>query len=304
MTLAPSNSEMTASAALAVGPTPPNADTSPKRKRRRSPEMPITFTLVTAVLTYAWLRRNEGDLTAETGVGYYLGIAGTLAMLTLLLYPLRKRFVGLRFIGNVKGWFRTHMILGIVGPVLIILHSNFMLGSINSALALWAMLVVAISGVIGRFFYARIHRGLYGRRAHLREYIADVETFKAAFDEDMPDPAWLLELLAEYEAQRMGRTHSLWVNLGRVLLGPYTRYQERRLVMRQVKEKLSEQGARSRYNIRQFQRHLKSYLRGVAKVQSFALYERLFALWHVFHLPLFVILVFAAIIHVVGVHLY
>ena len=40
------------------------------------------------------------------------------------------------------------------------------------------------------------------------------------------------------------------------------------------------------------------------KTAAFVFYERLFALWHVLHLPLFAILVFAAVLHVVAVHLY
>ena len=49
---------------------------------------------------------------------------------------------------------------------------------------------------------------------------------------------------------------------------------------------------------------LKQYFAAVNKTAAFVFYERLFALWHVLHLPLFAILVFAAIIHVLAVHLY
>jgi NADH:ubiquinone oxidoreductase subunit 2 (subunit N) len=40
-------------------------------------------------------------------------------MLALLLYPLRKRLRILHFLGPTKVWFRTHMILGLVGPLLV-----------------------------------------------------------------------------------------------------------------------------------------------------------------------------------------
>ena len=43
-------------------------------------------------------------------------------------------------------WFRLHMLLGIAGPVLIIFHSNFKLGALNSNVAFITMLVVATSG--------------------------------------------------------------------------------------------------------------------------------------------------------------
>jgi hypothetical protein len=49
---------------------------------------------------------------------------------------------------------------------------------------------------------------------------------------------------------------------------------------------------------------IEDYLAAVNKTAAFVFYERLFALWHVLHLPLFALLLFAAVIHVVAVHLY
>jgi hypothetical protein len=42
----------------------------------------------------------------------------------------------------------------------------------------------------------------------------------------------------------------------------------------------------------------------VRNTATLGVYERLFALWHVLHVPLFILLVITAIIHVVAVHLY
>ena len=48
------------------------------------------------------------------------------------------------------------MVLGILGPTLIILHSNFKIGSLNSRLALFTMLVVVASGIVGRYLYSQV----------------------------------------------------------------------------------------------------------------------------------------------------
>jgi hypothetical protein len=45
-------------------------------------------------------------------------------------------------------------------------------------------------------------------------------------------------------------------------------------------------------------------LAAVRKAAAFAFYERLFRLWHVLHLPLFFILIMAAVIHIVAAHLF
>ena len=121
-------------------------------------------------------RRRSSD--ARDGHGYWLGIAGASAMLLLLLYPLRKRMKSLRGLGSVGGWFRLHMVLGVIGPALILFHSNFKLGSLNSNVALFSMLTVAASGLIGRYLYGRVHLGLYGRRAEIEELLTDVDNLK------------------------------------------------------------------------------------------------------------------------------
>ena len=42
----------------------------------------------------------------------------------------------------------------------------------------------------------------------------------------------------------------------------------------------------------------------MTRVAQFSLYERLFSLWHVFHLPFFFMLVLSACVHVLAVHMY
>jgi len=58
---------------------------------------PITFGAgVACALLIGWLNRGQDYLTPESGVGYWLGIAGVGLMLMLLLYPLRTRVASLR----------------------------------------------------------------------------------------------------------------------------------------------------------------------------------------------------------------
>jgi hypothetical protein len=49
---------------------------------------------------------------------------------------------------------------------------------------------------------------------------------------------------------------------------------------------------------------IATHLRRVRRVAEFHSYERLFSLWHVFHLPFFYILVLTALAHVLAVHMY
>ena len=49
---------------------------------------------------------------------------------------------------------------------------------------------------------------------------------------------------------------------------------------------------------------MTQYIGAAQKAATFAFYERLFRLWHVFHVPLFVLPLIVAIIHVFASHFY
>jgi len=125
-----------------------------------------------------WLGRDARVLSSGKGLGLALGIFAMTCMLAQLLYPLRKHFRSLTFLGPVKHWFRSHMIIGTVGPLAALYHCNFSPGAFNSRVALYSALLVAASGFVGRYIYAKIHQGLYGRRTTLTELLARVAAAK------------------------------------------------------------------------------------------------------------------------------
>src|SRR5262245_28817329 len=130
-----------AKAAKAARPSPrraPDKTSGPARTRTSGLTSLAFATVVAAALTYGWHMRDEGHLTPDSGLGYWLGILGASAVLLLLGYPLRKRLTGLKPLGSVTGWFRLHMMLGVIGPAVLLLPANFKLGSLNSNVALLA----------------------------------------------------------------------------------------------------------------------------------------------------------------------
>jgi len=115
-----------------------------RRARPLARLVPVAFAVaLAAALVAGWMNRDEEYLVPGSGIGYWLGIAGASMMLLLLLYPLRKRLRAGRVIGSVAFWFRLHMIFGLVGPTLVVFHSNFKFGSFNSNVAMAAMLIAA-----------------------------------------------------------------------------------------------------------------------------------------------------------------
>ncbi|MCO6413316.1 MAG: hypothetical protein J5I92_11265 [Thiogranum sp.] len=256
--------------------------------------------LLVAFLIYAgWKQRLEWPLTAESGAGYALGIIGGSLMLLLMLYPLRKHARFMRRLGPVKYWFRTHMLFGVLGPVCILFHCGFQPGSLNSNAALFCMLIVASSGLVGRYFYTRIHHGLYGRKATLEELQRHAELLKQSLAGKLEQTPWILERIAAFEAQTSGHPghllSSLWtlLSLGFRTWALYLWFRIAR-VRRQFPAGMD----------RSLPVHIGARLASIRKVAEFRFYERLFAGWHILHFPLFLMLILSGVIHVIAVHMY
>ncbi|MEQ1881641.1 MAG: hypothetical protein ABL878_11805 [Burkholderiales bacterium] len=140
---------------------------------------------VVAFLIYGFSRRDENWITAEEGLGYILGIVGSSFILILLVYPLRKRFRPMRGWGRLPPWLKFHMMLGILGPSLVLFHANFRLGaSNNAAVAMIAMLIVVASGIIGRYIYGKTHNRLSGELRSLKDFHAETQAARLEFHLD------------------------------------------------------------------------------------------------------------------------
>lgn len=290
-----------APAAAAAEPEGSGAGLTPAR---------IGFAIAAIIMYVGWKLPTERLITPERGLGYALGIIGGSAMLLLLLYPARKRVRWLGFIGSVKDWFQLHMVLGVVGPILILYHSNFSLGAANSNAALFAMLLVAGSGVFGRYFYTRIHFGLYGRRATRAELQVAAEELR----EKVAGSRFVPELLEQIEAaeRRMLR----WQGRGLALLVrpafvtarmQLERWQLRRFAHQKLKAAIAANPVLAAQHQKfegAVRRYIRRRLEATRRVAEFESYERLFSLWHLFHLPLFLMLLIAGVVHVVAVHVY
>jgi len=271
----------------------------------------LFFSGVLITLYRGWLDRNDLSRTAESGLGYALGIIGGVLMLLLLLYPARKRFRLMQRLGPIKWWFRSHMFLGIVGPMCILFHCNFHLGALNSNVSLLCMILVASSGLVGRYFYSKIHYGLYGRKATLQELQQDSSFFKERLVVALASAPRHRDRLQTVERTALSPQRSILRALPRIALfninSHWIEFSLGRLLKRALIEQLRERGGDRRdmkQRLREEKHQLGDYLNTLRKINQLAFYERLFSWWHVLHVPLFLMLLLSGIVHVVAVHLY
>lgn len=266
---------------------------------------------VAALLCVGLLTPTQRYITPRSGVGYALGIIGGSLMLLLFLYSARKRFRWLRFLGPLAGWFRFHMVLGVLGPLCILYHSNFGLGAANSNIALWCMLTVAGSGLVGRYIYARIHHGLYGSKLTLADLRRGAEQLRAAPGHGASVPG-LESQLEAIETPLLSTQRRLpMLAVGRILAVGVLILRGRLRLHSYIRRNLRSAAAQSpgvAANRRQLRRaafhHVDQRLSAARRVANFQAYERLFSAWHTLHLPLMIVMLIAGIVHVIAVNVY
>ena len=109
------------------------------------------------------------DLLRPSGtIGIRLGMLGVLMFFLIYLYPLRKKWGWLSKQGNSRHWLDFHIVLGTTAPVIIAFHSSFKFGNI-AGMAFWSMLLVTLSGFIGRYLYSQIPRSLNAAELTMKE---------------------------------------------------------------------------------------------------------------------------------------
>ena len=121
-------------------------------------ELAIAFGAIVAITAfYATWVTTLGVPAASGLVGHTLGIIGFVLMLmTETLYSLRKRAMR-RPWGTMRSWLRFHIVTGIVGPYLVVLHTAWTFNGLAGWLTVMTI-VVAASGFLGRYIYTAVPR--------------------------------------------------------------------------------------------------------------------------------------------------
>jgi hypothetical protein len=134
-----------------------------------------TLALLLYGFSYYWsspaqraLSSKHAHLKPSGAIGLRLGMFGFLLFLFIYLYPLRKKWAWLGRQGSSRRWLDFHVLLGLVAPVVITFHSSFKFSGI-AGVAYWIMVLVALSGVVGRYIYAQIPRSLNSAELSLQE---------------------------------------------------------------------------------------------------------------------------------------
>ena len=115
----------------------------------------------------AFLSIGRPSPFAHTHQGHLIGWLGLGTTLLVFVYPIKKRLAPNR--RWPRDWFRVHLVAGVMGPLLILLHSGAHLHALVPSLALATMGVVAVSGIVGQGVHYLALRTLNDRRRLLHD---------------------------------------------------------------------------------------------------------------------------------------
>jgi hypothetical protein len=271
----------------------------------------LLYVSVTALAGLALWVALEHPYTPGSRLGYDLGLAGGCMMLALLLYPLRKHWSRLHNAGSLRAWFLVHLAFGICGPLLVVFHSGFRLHSFNASVAFWCMVVVAVSGGMGRYIYLHVYRRLALLHATLWQLEGEMEPRDKSHVPPLDLAPQAKEWLAEYRRHPFARRSGMLEKLAHAFARSGRGERLARPARAQAASALERHARRERWTSGRLaaernalDKLIADYVRAIDSVVRHSVWERIFRLWHLAHVPFVYILVISALAHVVAVHVY
>jgi hypothetical protein len=221
------------------------------------------------------------------------GIVGTsMILIGVIMYSSRKRIRALNQVGKIKYFLEFHIFLCLVGPALVLYHTTFKFGGIV-AVSFWSMTAVVLSGVVGRYLYVQIPKGIHGDELSIKELDDTNTKLRAQLVEEYGlDEVDLkkIDALAIRGTQRSGSLLSL---ISFFIVGDLTLRHNLNKIVKHLHHKEVH-----RSTITKIGKIAKERVKLLRRVQFLEQLKNYFHYWHVIHLPFSIIMFVILLIHV------
>jgi thioredoxin reductase/NAD-dependent dihydropyrimidine dehydrogenase PreA subunit len=88
--------------------------------------------------------------------GHGVGIVATAVMMLNYVYAMRKRWRGLKGVGDIRYWLDFHVFVGSLSPLVIAFHAAFQSNNVVATSTAASMAVLVSTGLIGRFLVSLV----------------------------------------------------------------------------------------------------------------------------------------------------
>ena len=284
---------------------------SPKPKRSLATTAAVVFGVVLVGLNlfgmrYYLLPRAEQVrdpmhvwLRPSGYLGQGAGVVALLIFLFLWLYPLRKKFRWLAFTGAISKWLDVHALAALGLPLLVAAHATWQFGGVIG-LGFWSMMLVWLSGIVGRYIYARIPRGQAGVELTIEEIGAQrQELLEEIATRSGLEVKEIEEVLAADPSPTDGL--GLWQTLRRMVADDLARRRAAAELRRHIQVHRPMQRSDDAATLKEVLRLASREMSLVQQSRMLGATQNILRFWHVAHRPLAMTALVAVVIHVVVV---
>ncbi|MFA6457095.1 MAG: hypothetical protein WCW40_09775 [Bacteroidota bacterium] len=237
------------------------------------------------------VRYDELKPSGNESHGYGI-IGAAMIIVGVVMYSSRKRIRMFNQIGKIKYFLEFHIFLCLLGPLLVMYHTTFKFGGII-AVGFWSMTAVASSGIVGRYLYVQIPKGIQGNELDIKELEEESARIRKRLEEQYGLDEIDLKKIDSIAFPKKQPSTSLFALLLFFIVGDLTLRPRLNKIIRHlhshavdvstVKKAAAIAGERIKLLRRiQFLEQLKHY----------------FHYWHVIHLPFTMIMFIILCIHV------
>lgn len=225
--------------------------------------------------------------------GHGLGALGALLMImTETLYSLRKRLGWFSF-WPVRHWLSFHIFTGIVGPTMVFMHTALEFRGL-AGLTFLLMVLVVMSGFLGRYIYTAVPRSLAGVELDRRTLEQQLWQARQELMAWSADKSVRVQALVNNEAAANLATADL---SALELLGH--RLQEWREQSR-IRQAIRQLDRQEQARMSEIEKQLRRQQRLIRQIRSLQTVRRLMGYWHTAHVPLGLTLFTSMTIHTVA----
>jgi len=251
------------------------------------------FDYYTTPLEERFFNSNHNLLKPSGALGHGLGIIGTLMMIVgVSTYMIRKRYRKFFNIGYLKHWLEFHIFLCSVGPVLVLYHTAFKFGGIVSV-SFWSMVLVVLSGVVGRFIYLQIPRTIQGQEISVNELNSIKEKLAIRVRSVLSEDSSTLSEFEKISSADRYKSFRLITAVGFFVRD----YFDIKRVMRLLKIRIRLLGV-GKSESNELIKAAKSEIVIARRIALLRTSQKLFHWWHIFHLPFAITMFVIMVIHV------
>lgn len=175
----------------------------------------LAFIAFLAMLLWHWdyygtarlqrpFHESHGFLRSSGKIGLPVGVWASALFVLNLGYLIRKRLINVKIFGPLRMWMDAHVLTGLIGGSLVVFHSALAPSSALGTLALLAMTITVLTGIVGRTIYIRVPRSLEGRELDLTQVQKELDACRQLLEYAGVHAEWMDSSRPQARVHRTG----------------------------------------------------------------------------------------------------